>query len=315
MRQKSEKELYIINNYANKSQKQLALDLGIPVSNVQYYVKKNNLRKDKFRFTKEEKDFIKQHYLDMEYSKIGELLGGYTERQIRGCIANMKLRKNRKINDHYFDKIDTSLKAYLLGFIFADGWIVYNPKSRNYELGMELQSQDRYILEKLNEELGNKNIIYHSDPHTSVINGNTANSGPMDCLRVYSKNLVLGLMNNGIATNKSQKDIYPMVCDEFFFDFLRGYIDGDGCYYEYKKHYYMHITCASKIVLSYIKTRLLNFNIETRIYKENDKKYRLMCVNTAEMEKLINKLYYTKDLFCLSRKYVLIKSYLSGLAA
>lgn len=170
-------------------------------------------------FNNEQIKYIKENYIKMSYSEIGSVLG-FTERQIRGKANNMGLSKNRKINDHYFDIIDNPLKTYLLGFIFADGWVIYNEKNRTYELGLEIRSEDRYILEKLNEVLGNVNIIYHSNPTKRIINGVEANIGHMDCLRIYSKNIVLGLINNGVVQNKTKKDIYPIVNDNLFFDFF-----------------------------------------------------------------------------------------------
>ena len=264
-------------------------------------------------FNEQQINFMKENYLTMSYKDIADILG-FTERQIRGKLNNMGLTKLRKINDHYFDVIDTSLKAYFLGFIFADGWLINNPVNRNYELGMELQSEDRYILEKLNEELGGQNIIYHSQPTKRIINGQLAHIRCMDCLRIYSKNIVQGLINHGVVPNKTQKDIYPVVDNEFFFDFLRGYIDGDGCFYTHNSYTNMHITCSSKVVLDYLKNRLSCYDICTHVYQEKDKKFRLVCCNDNSMKKLVNHLYYSDDLFCLQRKYIKIKTLINGFA-
>ena len=229
-------------------------------------------------------------------------------------MNNMGYTKIRKINDHYFGIIDIPLKAYLLGFIYADGWVYHNENTRNYEFGIQLQSSDKYILEKINEELGGLNIIYKYEPHVSNIQGHESHSGYTDCLRIYSKNLVLGLESNGVLPNKTKKDIYPIVLDELFFDYLRGYIDGDGCYYNDKNSTYMHITCASLEPLKYIQSKLKEYDIETHIYSENENKHRLMCTNTIEMNKLLNHLYYEDGLFCLKRKYEKI-AHLLGFAA
>lgn len=313
MRQKNENEIYIINHYSEMSTRQIANELHLSIGQVEYYVRKNHLRKGKFKFSEKENKFMQEHYLDMGYKEIASILG-YTERQIRGRINNMNLTKIRKINSKYFNKINTPLKAYFLGFIFADGWVVYNEKTRNYELGMELQSKDVYILEKLNEELGGLNIIYHSEPHIGYINEHESHSGHTDYLRVYSKQLVLDLINHGIETNKTKKEIYPIVSDDLFFDFLRGYIDGDGCYWNFKGNYYLHITCSFPNILNYLKDKLDTYGIKTGVYKEKDGKYRLMCTSIESMKRLIPLLYYSPDVFCLERKYDRIKSYLYGLA-
>lgn len=266
-------------------------------------------------FSKDDIEFIKNNYQFMTCAEISNVLG-FTTSQVKGKVDKLHLpRKKRKINDDYFKNIDTPLKAYLLGFIYADGWIVNNEARGNYEFGMELQSQDKYILEKINDELGGQNIIYHSnDDDIFIFNDRLVHKGHSDTLRVYSKKIVNDLIKHGVVTNKSKKDIFPVVDDNVFFDFLRGYIDGDGCYYVNNGHTYMHITCASIVPLRYLQDKLKSFCIETHIYSENSTKHRLMCINTQEMQKLVNCLYYSNDVFCLIRKYDKIKHFL-GLAS
>lgn len=312
---------FILNNYNLINSTEICETLNIKPYQLNYFLRQNNLSKRQKRdssnwakFSEQDIEYIKENYLHMTYSEIGKALG-FTERQIRGKINNMHLPKNRKIHNTYFNDIDTPLKAYFIGFIFADGWICANDDPRNYEFGMELQSQDRYILEKLNDELGGQNIIYHSDPKEVIICNKIAHKNHTDYIRVYSKPLVLGLKKNGIETNKSKKDIFPIVSESLFFDFLRGYIDGDGCYYINKKvNTYMHITCASILPLNYIRDTLLKFNIKTTVYTENENKYRLMCTDYNSMKLLVNHLYYKDGLFCLKRKYEKIK-HLLGFAA
>lgn len=317
----NEQKDFILNNYELLNSYEICKVLNIKPYQLNYFLRQNNLSKKEKRdsstwakFTEQDIQYIKDNYLNMTYSEIGKVLG-FTERQIRGKINNMHLPKNRKINNTYFNDIDTPLKAYYLGFIYADGWICANDNPKNYEFGMELQSQDRYILEKLNDELGGKNIIYHSDPKEAMIGDKIIHKNHSDYIRIYSKPLVLGLKKNGIETNKSKKDTFPIVPERLFFDFLRGYIDGDGCYYTNKKvNTYMHITCATIPPLNYIHDILLKFNIKTTIYTEHENKHRLMCTDYNSMKLLVNHLYYKDDLFYLKRKYEKIK-HLLGLAA
>lgn len=316
-------EQFILNNYRTMSNEQIAIELGEKFTRLQVNswlnhrgIKRNGLGcfYKQSIFSQDDIDFIKSNYEFMTSAEIGEALG-FTDKQIRGKCSDLGLHsKRRKINDSYFEKIDTPLKAYFLGFIFADGWIVKNEDSGNYEFGMTLASKDKYLLELLNDELGGKNIIYHIDPREVLVcKKQIAHSGHCDTLRVYSKKIVCDLMKYGIETNKSLKGIIPIVDDSLFFDFLRGYIDGDGCYYVDNNQTYMHITCGNRLPLEHIQNKLLQFDIKTKIYTENDRKYRLMCTSFNEMNKLINSLYYQNDLFCLERKYEKIKHFL-GLA-
>ena len=97
-------------------------------------------------------------------------------------------------------------------------------------------------------------------------------------LRIYSKKIVTDLMSYGIEPNKTQKDICPQIEDKYFFDWLRGYIDGDGCYYiSSRQSLSVNITSASKIVLEYLQSKLHSYNIETHIYSEQKRKHRLCC--------------------------------------
>ena len=314
-----EQEEFIINNYQIMSDTEIANFLGNNVTQSQVTGWRHNNGYKKSRrgnniFSEEQIQYLKDFYDKKTYKELGLELG-FSERQIRGKINHMGLSKCRKINDHYFDNIDTPLKAYFLGYIFADGWIIYNEKYRNYEFGMMLQSSDKYILEKINEELGGNNIISHSDPKMIIINDIITHRHHMDKLRVHSKNLVLGLMKNGINKNKTILPLTLEIDDKFFFDWLRGYIDGDGCFYKSKKHYYLHITCAVEDTLKILQNKLSCYNISTTIYKENERKYRLYCTSIKDMSILINKLYPTSDVFCLTRKYNKIKEYLIGSAA
>ena len=306
-----EQKSFIIDNYNKLSAKEIAKVIGTDTRRIQQAI--NKLCKPRINekiLTDDEIQFIKDNYAIMPATEIGKILG-YNKNFIIYKANKLGLRKKRKINSSYFKDIDTPEKAYFLGFIFADGWICHNSTYGTYEFGMQLQSGDNYIIDRLDEVLGGGNYRSHIDPEDTLICGKMCHSNGIDGIRVFSKEIVEDLMSHGIEFNKSQKDTYPIVDDSLFFDFLRGYIDGDGCYYIDNGQTYMHITCASKIPLLYLQEKLKSFDIETRIYSENKKKHRLMCINGKAMHKLINSLYKDKDCICLTRKYERIKHFLS----
>ena len=316
----SEQENFILNNYKTMSNKDMAKKLDCKREQINSFLLHRGIKRGKKYtfyqnqiFSNEDIDFIIRNYNNMTATQIGNVLG-FSKGQIDGKISKLNLKKKkREKNECYFSKIDSPIKAYFLGFIFADGYIIYNPQNMNYELGMRLQSQDKYVLEKLNEEIGGQFCIYHNEPKTTVLqneNNKIIHSNDSDTLRVYSKKIVEDLISHGVVPNKTQNDIYPIVDDEYFFDFLRGYIDGDGCYYINNGYTYMHITCSSQYVLKYLQQKLLTYNIETKLYCEKAKKYRLMCISKNEMSKLVNRLYYKDDLFFLKRKYNLIEHFI-----
>lgn len=267
------------------------------------WIYSNNLlprQKRKTLFSDYDVDFIKNNYNTMSYKEIAEKLH-YTEKQIRSKAEHLGLTKNRRFNNRYFEKIDTPLKAYFLGFIFADGYITHTP-SGSYEFGMELQSGDRYIIDKLNNELGGLHEIKTNAPEDRIVCGNLIHKTESCVLRVYSKPLVNDLIANNIVFNKTLSDKFPKVDDEFFFDYLRGYFDGDGCIYNNRGRLRIQIVCAVKSTLDYLKEKLNQCGIHTEVYKETDRKYVLVCANVKDVKMLINKMYYSSDVFCLSRK-------------
>lgn len=301
-------EDFIRNNYMTMTQKELAETLGenITKGDVQHWLRKNNLWKEKYMFSEESIKFMIDNYQTMKYSEIAEHIG-LTERQVRGKLNNMGYTKIRDFNKDYFHNIDTELKAYFLGFIFADGWVVCNKQKSNYEFGMDLQSCDRYILESINDELGGVHNISHLNPTQRVICGVKANIGHIDRLRVYSKDIVEDLINCGVVPNKTYNYKIPKFPMKYFFDFLRGYIDGDGCYHCNKNHIYMSLVCASEDILKWISSILSDYGIDTSIYKEKEFKYRLNCTNSESMKILIKLMYHDEYTLCLTRKYNKIK--------
>lgn len=208
-------EKFILDNYTKMSNKEIANLLMCQPIQVRAWLSHRNIKRgmkyyfnENQIFSEDDIDFISKNYNSMSATQIGKILG-FSKSQIDGKISKLNLdKKQRKKNDMYFSKIDTSLKAYFLGFIYADGYIIYNPQNANYELGMCLQSQDKYILNKLNDELGGEFKIYHNKPKTTImknLNNKEIHSGYTDTLRIYSKRVVKDLISLGVVTNKSKK--------------------------------------------------------------------------------------------------------------
>lgn len=62
-------------------------------------------------------------------------------------------------NIHYFESIDTYAKAYILGFIAADGALVPAKNSPTVTLTITVKYEDRAILEFIKSEIGNSHKI------------------------------------------------------------------------------------------------------------------------------------------------------------
>jgi len=258
-------------------------------------------------FNSEQIDFIKNNYSNVTYQQMSdmELFNGLDSKQIRSKARALGLSKTRKFNSDYFNLIDTENKAYWLGFIYADGYIVYNKNNRNYETGIEIHTNDKYMLDKLNQELGNQHKIT-SRKRNIEFNGYEYISS-CSRLRIYSKDICDALIEHGVDINKTNSSIYPKVQHNLFMHFLRGFLDGDGCIYAPEdKLKAIHFTNANKEFLEYIQQQLLSINIDSNIHKEKDKKYRLY-ISMKQAKEFLDKIYEDCSIK-LERKYQIYNS-------
>lgn len=121
-----------------------------------------------------------------------------------------------KFNDTIFESIDTEEKAYWLGFLYADGSI----SNTNNTIELSLKSSDINHLIKFKYFLGfeeNKHIFQDD----------------VRCRFQFSnKKVKQDLCILGCIPKKSLILTFPttnQVPSAFMKDFIRGYIDGDGC--------------------------------------------------------------------------------------
>lgn len=121
-----------------------------------------------------------------------------------------------KFNENYFDVIDTSEKAYWLGFLYADGAVSSGSKNT---VELSLKASDVKHLQKFRECLG-----FAEDKHIF--------QDDIRCrISVTNKHLKESLINLGCTPRKSLTLTFPteqQVTNNLLFDFIRGYIDGDG---------------------------------------------------------------------------------------
>lgn len=74
-------------------------------------------------------------------------------------ISHSNSIRKYSINEHYFDEIDTPNKAYILGFLYADG---SNSMGKG-TVSMALEECDRHILESIRKELNSQKELEYLD--------------------------------------------------------------------------------------------------------------------------------------------------------
>ncbi|MGL4873229.1 MAG: hypothetical protein ACRC30_01060 [Clostridium sp.] len=134
--------------------------------------------------------------------------------------------KKYKENDDYFLKIDDERKAYWLGFLYADGCISINGEKKNkYTVIIQLHPADKYILELFLEDIeSNRKVSIDKRGYVFITIGG----------KKFSENLIrLGCVQRKSLTLEFPSD--EIVPQEFKKDFIRGYMDGDGCISVYAK--------------------------------------------------------------------------------
>lgn len=145
---------------------------------------------------------------------------------------NVHIRTDREqaqkyfANEHYFDMIDSEHKAYWLGFLYADGYIMAKRKYNNKKVGLALGIKDKERLEAFKKDLD----------FTGPVNVYTTNTSYKENT-VYGRVLITSdymaqqLINKGCVEQKTKKIVFPddsVVPKEYKYDFIRGYLDGDG---------------------------------------------------------------------------------------
>ena len=214
-------------------------------------------------------------------------------------ITNQK--RGLKINHQYFDNIDSNRKAWLLGFLAADG----NIASDRNRIKIGLSSVDRQILE---------NIKLTLESERDILDYETNNGFQISELSWSSENHKKQLAKYGIVPNKTYKEMHiPKFDLDKQLSFILGYFDGDGCFKD------DGVTCRFEIC-SYRPELLEDFahilnsfcNSNKKVYKDNSRKnYYTLTYSTKDARKILDKLYTLgpSNMF-LFRKYKKYKTWL-----
>lgn len=171
--------------------------------------------------------------------------------------------KNNIINEEFFNNINTEIKAYLLGFYAADGYISIS-KTRNipnYRVGIQNSIDDIEVLEMFNKYIcPNHNINIKEKSEIKKAQGH---------LRWTSKIMCNKLSEIGLGERKTLNFNFNLdsLQEDLKRHFIRGYFDGDGSF------------SCNNIIFS---TNKLDF---TNLILEEFKK----------LSKLINGIIYTKQ--------------------
>lgn len=191
--------------------------------------------------------------------------------------------------------------AYALGLLATDGSL--SSDGRHFDLTSKDKEQLLNFMKCLNikVKIGHKISGYSGRKTTRIQFGS---------VKLYKFLLEIGFTSAKTKTLGSLD-----IPSKYFFDFLRGHLDGDGCFYSYwdkryKNSYMFYIVCTStsKKHVDWIQKEIYKvLKIKGhRTRGKYDGVYNLKFAKNDSL-KLIKSVYYNTEVTCLSRKRLKIE--------
>jgi hypothetical protein len=213
------------------------------------------------------------------------------------------------LNEHYFDIIDTEEKAYILGFIYADG----NNLFRLNRISIHLAKRDEEILKKMSYIFYGEEILKYNKRKN-----NNGQEFEYVWLNLFSKHMSQHLATLGVVEAKSYKIVFPEWLDKTLYrHFIRGLIDGDGWIYlpnDNRDSPNVGLICTRQVndfLKDYFEKEL---DLKSYLVKAHKQDFDVMCEmrvkNYHQCKILLDWLYKDAAIY-LERKYKLYLNFLN----
>ncbi len=246
--------------------------------------------------------FIKRNAGKMSQREMARRLGIGNTTINRWCTELGFHHVKHTVNENFFDELNEN-SVYVLGYIFADGNISWNPKKGYQALTITAAEKDNMHLEKVRKLISSSKPLLYSDKTKS------------NRLIVNNKKICQKLMKIGVVPRKSLIVKFPKIPGGYLRHFVRGVIDGDGTvrYVKRKRSSYFEIQISSGSPMFLKRLRNVikkNVGVDAKMRKI-DKNTFLVQYSCTRGEKLANWIYSNANLF-LNRKH---EQYKAALAA
>jgi len=241
---------YITQNYIQKPAYLIAEELGVTTTRVQRLMRKMGLDRREYK-----RNYMRENYGKLSVDEIASHFGCD-----RTCVwaaaktLNIKSFTPLEKNVDFFKSWSSNM-AYILGFTIADGYISSLNSKRGMSLVYNINTKDVSILEYIRD-----NISPYSEVRSSQrYDKRTDKYYNKSVLCIASKEIVLSLYDLGLESPKTGYEVLPDIPNEFKYDFLCGYHDGDGYLRRCTKNgYYFEFTCVNEKFLQDVNSKICN---------------------------------------------------------
>ena len=280
---------------AGLSSYKISKELNISATQIRRILHKNKVEIRSTKTSNEiEKEILRRYELgesSEEIAKTFEMNGSTVCRIVKRLGGEIRPGEENKriynIRQDYFNKIDTEEKAYLLGFLYADGSI---SKNRN-SIKIEVHEQDSDILDKFINA-----IFIDNKPKIST------DQKIYKYITITSKYMKEDLIAQGCVPNKTFLVTMPKLEKEMINHFFRGVYDGDGSIaIGSNKRVRVCLTGYDKF-LTEVGNILFNNDIVPRYQQVKPKVSNLIISKKADVIKCLDFLYKDSSIY-LNRKY------------
>lgn len=210
----------------------------------------------------------------------------------------MRLSNRYSLNEDYFELIDTPQKAYVVGFLAADGNVDKN------RIRVKVSKKDVSVIEFIKKELNSSAPIHYRAG--GPISGSKYTQADYCYIRLCSRKMVRDLIAIGITPNKSLVLKPPKNIPEGFVKyFILGYFDGDGTIYDQDPKNPRFSMLGTFELLSFMQNHLitnagLTMNVISKKYEAGT--WQLGWGGPVNAIKFREYVYDTEDEFSLARK-------------
>lgn len=202
------------------------------------------------------------------------------------------------INENFFSKIDSELKAYLLGIFFCGGLLRPNRQSITFKSKLE----DKEIIDLISNQIYQKNNVFSAK-------NEGFKGGVISKLVIISEKIKNDLLKLGCNESRSLNK-YPNLSDDLLPHFMRGIFDKFG-YFDFSKDqndngpYRIIYIAENEYNLNYISDLLNQLNIKHRVNNRIEVSTKEGCLQ------FLNYIYNIAN-YKLSRKYIKYQNFITA---